>query len=104
MSERNNEELLEEFTRRMQKGDRHRKIIAYCEVIMLIMIAAIFIILVPKLLEVISAANECIARWNGMMDQLEPMIDDLNTLDIEGISQSMNELSNAINSLTTIFH
>jgi predicted PurR-regulated permease PerM len=93
-------EFLRQFSRENKKAIRHRRIIAYAEVAILGLLVISFFIVVPRLVKVIDSMNETLTRVNAITDKFEPVLNELNEIDYDGLSESVNKLNGAVEDLS----
>ena len=93
-------EFLRQFSRENKKAIRHRQIIAYAEVAILGLLVISFFIVVPRLVKVIDSMNETLTRVNAITDKFEPVLNELNEIDYDGLSESVNKLNGAVEDLS----
>ncbi len=93
-------EFLRQFSRENKKAIKHRRIIAYAEVAILGLLVISFFIVVPRLVKVIDSMNETLTRVNAITDKFEPVLNELNEIDYDGLSESVNKLNGAVEDLS----
>jgi len=93
-------EFLRQFSRENKKAIQHRRIIAYAEVAILGLLVISFFIVVPRLVKVIDSMNETLTRVNAITDKFEPVLNELNEIDYDGLSESVNKLNGAVEDLS----
>jgi len=94
-------EILRSMAEENRKAVTHRRIIAYAELAILILLVVSFFLIVPRMLQLMSAMEETLDKINTLTAQSEPVINSFSQLDIDGLSESINKLNTAVEQFTT---
>ncbi len=89
-------ELLMRLAKQQKTAMWHRRIIAYVEVLILILLVAMVLIVGPKLLTLTNDMAATLERINHLIDQTEPAVEGLSKLDYDGLNTSITSLTESV--------
>lgn len=89
-------ELLMRLARQQKTAMLHRRIIAYVEVLILILLVAGILIIGPRLIALSNSMADTLERINNLIDQTQPAVEGLSKLDYEGLNSSINSLTDSV--------
>ncbi|MBR2762547.1 MAG: hypothetical protein IKD66_15420 [Solobacterium sp.] len=93
-------QLLRRLSEENRKAVTHRRIIAYAELAILILLVIAFFLIVPRMLNLMTAMEETLVKINSVTEQAEPVVESFSKLDFEGLSDSINKLNAAADQLS----
>ena len=93
-------ELLRRLSAENRKAVTHRRIIAYAELAILILLVVSFFLIVPRMMRLMTSMEETLTRINALMEQTEPVVNSFSDLDLDGLGQSINKLNEAVQQFT----
>lgn len=89
-------ELLMRLLKSQKTAMLHRRIIAYVEVLMLVLMVAMILIIGPRLIQLMDQMAATLERINQLTDAAEPTLNNLSKLDFESLNTSISALSDAV--------
>ena len=89
-------ELLMRLAKAQKTAGVHRRIIAYVEVLILVLMVAAMLIIGPKLIKLTDEMANTLERINTLADKAEPAIDGMAQLDYETLNESINTLNQSV--------
>ena len=89
-------ELLMRLARQQKTAMLHRRIIAYVEVLILILLVAGILIIGPRLIALSNSMADTLERINNLIDQTQPAVEGLSKLDYEVLNSSINSLTDSV--------
>ena len=89
-------EILMRLAKQQKTAALHRRIIAYVEVLILILLVAMVLIIGPKLLALTNEMAATLDRINRLIDQTEPAVQGLTQLDYDGLNSSITSLTQSV--------
>jgi type II secretory pathway component PulM len=104
MSENNDHELLVQMAGHWQNAEKHRRIIVWATLAILVLLIITFLLIVPRAVSLMNAADSSLTRINDLLDKAEPAVDGMNKIDYDALNKSITDLSGAISSLSGLFH
>ena len=109
-------ELLMTIIEEQRSSSKHRKMIAYAEIAILVFLVLFFLLVVPKLISVLNDMTDALNRVNTVLESVEPAVSDLSTMvdqtapaveslskiDYDGLSEAITKLTEVVNSLSRL--
>ena len=89
-------EILMRLAKQQKTAALHRRIIAYVEVLILILLVAMGLIVGPKRLSLTNEMAATLERINHLIDQTEPAVEGLSKLDYDGLNTSITSLTQSV--------
>ncbi|MBQ9328739.1 MAG: hypothetical protein IJ225_09425 [Solobacterium sp.] len=90
-------ELLLRLAQQQKTAMWHRRIIAYVEVLILVLLIAVILVIGPKMIRLTSDMADTLERVNTLVDEAEPAIEGFSSLDYETLNESIGTLSESVN-------
>ena len=89
-------ELLMKLARQQKSAMWLRRITAYVEVLILVLLVAGFMMIGPKLVTLISDLTATLEKANQLIDSAQPAVDNLSKLDYEALGTSIDTLTQSV--------
>ena len=93
-------EILRRLSAENRKAMTHRRIIAYAELAILILLVIAFFLIVPRMMRLMTSMEETLEKINTLLAQSEPVVNSFSNLDLDGLSESINKLNTAVEQFT----
>ena len=93
-------EILMRLARQQKTAMLHRRIIAYVEVLILILLVAGILLIGPKLISLSNSMADTLERINHLIDETQPAVEGLSQLDYEGLNSSISSLTDSVEKLS----
>ena len=94
-------ELLMHLAKSQKTAMWHRRIIAYVEVLILILLVAAMLIVGPRLIRLTDEMASTLERVNRLVDSAEPAIQGLSSIHYDELNQSLGALGESVDQFSS---